>query len=218
MAIELLSTRLANQIAAGEVVERPASVVKELVENSLDANATKIQVDIEKGGSRLLRVRDNGNGVVKSELILALSRHATSKIKNLDDLEAIVSLGFRGEALASISSVSRLTFASKTAQQHEAWQAFAQGRDMAVEITPVAHPQGTTVEVADLFFNTPARRRFLRTEKTEFNHIDELIKRFALSRFDVEFVLKHNDKLLRNLKYPFLLLFLHIDPLYVLIF
>lgn len=200
MAIELLSTRLANQIAAGEVVERPASVIKELVENSLDAGATKIQVDVEKGGSRLLRVRDNGCGVTKSELKLALSRHATSKIKNLDDLEAIVSLGFRGEALASVSSVSRLNFASKTAEQNEAWQAFAQGRDMAVEITPVAHPQGTTVEVADLFFNTPARRRFLRTEKTEFNHIDELIKRFALSRFDVEFVLKHNDKLLRNLK------------------
>ncbi len=200
MAIELLSTRLANQIAAGEVVERPASVIKELVENSLDAKATKIQVDVEKGGSRLLRVRDNGCGVAKSELMLALSRHATSKIKNLDDLEAIVSLGFRGEALASVSSVSRLHFTSKTRDQTEAWQAFAQGRDMAVEITPVAHPDGTTVEVADLFFNTPARRRFLRTEKTEFNHIDELIKRFALSRFDVEFVLKHNDKLLRNLK------------------
>jgi len=200
MAIELLSTRLANQIAAGEVVERPASVIKELVENSLDAGATKIQIDVEKGGSRLLRVRDNGCGVAKDQLMLALSRHATSKIKSLDDLEAIVSLGFRGEALASVSSVSRLTFASKTEQQHEAWQAFAQGRDMSVEITPVAHPLGTTVEVADLFFNTPARRRFLRTEKTEFNHIDELVKRFALSRFDVEFVLKHNDKLLRNLK------------------
>lgn len=200
MAIELLSTRLANQIAAGEVVERPASVIKELVENALDAGATKILIDVEKGGCRLLRVRDNGCGVAKDQLMLALSRHATSKIKNLDDLEAIVSLGFRGEALASISSVSRLTFASKTATQSEAWQAFAQGRDMAVEITPVAHPQGTTVEVADLFFNTPARRRFLRTEKTEFNHIDELIKRFALSRFDVEFVLKHNDKPIRSLK------------------
>jgi len=200
MTIQLLSTRLANQIAAGEVVERPASVIKELVENSLDAGATKIQIDVEKGGSRLLRVRDNGCGVEKSQLILALSRHATSKIKNLDDLEAIVSLGFRGEALASIGSVSRLHFTSKTDQQHEAWQAFAQGRDMDVELNPVAHPQGTTVEVADLFFNTPARRRFLRTEKTEFNHIDELIKRFALSRFDVELVLKHNDKLVRNLK------------------
>ncbi|NRA60785.1 MAG: DNA mismatch repair endonuclease MutL [Psychrobium sp.] len=200
MAIELLSPRLANQIAAGEVVERPSSVVKELIENSLDAGATQIVVDIEKGGSKLIRIRDNGFGVDKSELILALSRHATSKISNLDDLEAIVSLGFRGEALASISSVSRLHFTSKTAQQTEAWQAFAQGRDMEVTITPAAHPVGTSVEVADLFFNTPARRRFLRTEKTEFNHIEELLRRFALSRFDVEFSLKHNGKVLRHLK------------------
>lgn len=200
MAIELLSPRLANQIAAGEVVERPASVVKELVENALDAGATQIIIDIEKGGSKQIRIRDNGCGVEKSQLTLALSRHATSKIAHLDDLHSIVSLGFRGEALASISSVSRLTFTSKTAQQNEAWQAFAQGREMGVEITPAAHPVGTSVEVNDLFFNTPARRRFLRTEKTEFNHIDELIKRFALSRFDVEFVLKHNQKMLRNLK------------------
>ena len=200
MTIELLSPRLANQIAAGEVVERPASVVKELIENSLDAGATQIIIDIEKGGSKQIRIRDNGCGVDKSQLTLALSRHATSKISHLDDLHAIVSLGFRGEALASISSVSRLTFTSKTADQNEAWQAFAQGRDMGVEITPAAHPVGTSVEVNDLFFNTPARRRFLRTEKTEFNHIDELVKRFALSRFDVEFVLKHNQKMLRNLK------------------
>lgn len=200
MNIELLSPRLANQIAAGEVVERPASVVKELIENSLDAGATQIIIDIEKGGSKQIRIRDNGCGVEKSQLTLALSRHATSKIAHLDDLHAIVSLGFRGEALASISSVSRLTFTSKTCDQNEAWQAFAQGRDMNVEITPAAHPVGTSVEANDLFFNTPARRRFLRTEKTEFNHIDELIKRFALSRFDVEFVLKHNQKMLRNLK------------------
>jgi len=200
MTIELLSPRLANQIAAGEVVERPSSVVKELIENSLDAGATQIIIDIEKGGTKQIRIRDNGCGVDKSQLTLALSRHATSKISHLDDLHAIVSLGFRGEALASISSVSRLTFTSKTVDQNEAWQAFAQGRDMAVEVTPAAHPLGTSVEVNDLFFNTPARRRFLRTEKTEFNHIDELIKRFALSRFDVEFVLKHNQKMLRNLK------------------
>jgi len=200
MSIELLSPRLANQIAAGEVVERPASVVKELIENSLDAGATQIIIDIEKGGTKQIRIRDNGCGVQKSQLTLALSRHATSKIAHLDDLHAIVSLGFRGEALASISSVSRLTFTSKTQEQTEAWQAFAQGRDMGVEITPAAHPVGTSVEVNDLFFNTPARRRFLRTEKTEFNHIDELIKRFALSRFDVEFVLKHNQKMLRNMK------------------
>ena len=199
MTIAILSPRLANQIAAGEVVERPASVVKELVENAIDAGATEIIIEIEQGGSKLIQIRDNGCGVAKEELALALSRHATSKISTLDDLEAIESLGFRGEALASISSVCRLTFTSKTAEQHEAWQAYAQGRDMAVEIVPASHPNGTTVAVADMFFNTPARRRFLRTEKTEFNHIDELIKRFALSHFDIQFVLKHNGKTLRQL-------------------
>ncbi|MGR3980115.1 DNA mismatch repair endonuclease MutL [Pseudoalteromonas sp. 1181_04] len=198
MSIEILPARLANQIAAGEVVERPASVVKELVENSLDAGATRIQIDIERGGHKLIRIRDNGSGIDKDELTLALSRHATSKLKSLDDLENICSLGFRGEALASISSVSRLTLSSKTKQQEAAWQAFAQGRDMAVQIKPTAHPDGTTIEVKDLFFNTPARRKFLRTEKTEFTHIDELIKRIALSRFDVSITLTHNDKVVRQ--------------------
>ncbi len=193
MSIEILPARLANQIAAGEVVERPASVVKELVENSLDAGATRIQIDIERGGHKLIRIRDNGSGINKDELTLALSRHATSKLKSLDDLENICSLGFRGEALASISSVSRLTLSSKPKQQEAAWQAFAEGRDMAVQIKPTAHPDGTTIEVKDLFFNTPARRKFLRTEKTEFSHIDELIKRIALSRFDVSITLTHND-------------------------
>jgi len=199
MAIEILSPRLANQIAAGEVVERPASVVKELVENAIDAGATEILIEIEQGGAKLISIRDNGCGVVKEQLGLALSRHATSKISTLDDLEAIDSLGFRGEALASISSVCRLTFTSKTQEQPQAWQAYAQGRDMAVEVIPASHPQGTTVAVADMFFNTPARRRFLRTEKTEFTHIDELVKRFALSHFDIAFTLKHNGKVLRNL-------------------
>ena len=198
MSIEILPARLANQIAAGEVVERPASVVKELVENSLDAGATRIQIDIERGGHKLIRIRDNGVGIAKEELILALSRHATSKLKSLDDLENICSLGFRGEALASISSVSRLTLSSKPEKQEAAWQAFAQGRDMAVEVKPVAHPVGTTIEVKDLFFNTPARRKFLRTEKTEFSHIDELIKRIALSRFDVSITLTHNEKVVRQ--------------------
>ncbi|NWL14576.1 DNA mismatch repair endonuclease MutL [Pseudoalteromonas sp. Scap03] len=198
MSIEILPARLANQIAAGEVVERPASVVKELVENSLDAGATRIQIDIERGGHKLIRIRDNGSGIAKEELTLALSRHATSKLKSLDDLENICSLGFRGEALASISSVSRLTLSSKPEQQEAAWQAFAQGRDMAVEVKPVAHPSGTTIEVKDLFFNTPARRKFLRTEKTEFSHIDELIKRIALSRFDVSITLTHNAKVVRQ--------------------
>lgn len=198
MNIEILPARLANQIAAGEVVERPASVVKELVENSIDAGATRITIDIERGGHKLIRIRDNGRGIVKDELTLALSRHATSKLKSLDDLECISSLGFRGEALASISSVSRLTLSSKPAEQETAWQAFAEGRDMSVQVQPTAHPNGTTIEVKDLFFNTPARRKFLRTEKTEFSHIDELVKRIALSRFDIAITLTHNKKVVRQ--------------------
>jgi DNA mismatch repair protein MutL len=153
MPIQVLPPQLANQIAAGEVVERPASVVKELVENSIDAGATRIDIDIERGGAKLIRIRDNGCGI-KDELALALARHATSKIASLDDLEAIVSLGFRGEALASISSVSRLTLTSRTQEQPEAWQAYAEGRDMDVTVKPAAHPVGTTLEVLDLFYNT----------------------------------------------------------------
>lgn len=198
MPIQILPARLANQIAAGEVVERPASVVKELVENSIDAGATRIDIDIEKGGSKLIRIRDNGFGIEKDELTLALSRHATSKITTLDDLEAIVSLGFRGEALASISSVSRLTLTSRTVAQEEAWSAYAEGRDMVVKLKPAAHPIGTTIDVVDLFFNTPARRKFLRTEKTEFTHIDELLKRIALSRLDITINLRHNGKQIRQ--------------------
>ncbi|PNH87632.1 DNA mismatch repair endonuclease MutL [Vibrio diazotrophicus] len=198
MTIQILPARLANQIAAGEVVERPASVVKELVENSLDSGATRIDIDIEKGGAKLIRIRDNGCGIAKEELGLALSRHATSKIHTLDDLEAIISLGFRGEALASISSVSRLTLTSRPATQEEAWSAYSEGREMEVKLQPAAHPIGSTVEVLDLFFNTPARRKFLRTEKTEFTHIDELLKRIALSRFDVTFNLRHNGKMVRQ--------------------
>lgn len=162
MGIQILPPQLANQIAAGEVVERPASVVKELVENSLDAGATRIDIEIDKGGSKLIKIRDNGSGIPKDELALALSRHATSKLHSLDDLEAILSFGFRGEALASISSVSRLTLTSRTAEQTEAWQAYAEGVDMAVKVMPAAHPVGSTIEVVDLFFNTPARRRFFK--------------------------------------------------------
>jgi DNA mismatch repair protein MutL len=198
MPIQILPPQLANQIAAGEVVERPASVVKELVENSLDAGATRIDVDIEKGGAKLIRIRDNGCGIAKAELAMALARHATSKIASLDDLEAIMSLGFRGEALASISSVSRLTLTSRTADQTEAWQAYAEGRDMDVTVKPAAHPVGTSLEVLDLFYNTPARRKFMRTEKTEFTHIDEVIRRIALARFDVAISLSHNGKLMRQ--------------------
>ncbi|UBH28815.1 DNA mismatch repair endonuclease MutL [Aeromonas enteropelogenes] len=200
MPIRILPPILANQIAAGEVVERPSSVVKELVENSLDAGADRVEIDIDKGGAKLIRIRDNGCGVARDELVLALSRHATSKVATLDDLEGINSLGFRGEALASISSVSRLTFTSRTQEQSEAWQAQAEGREMSVTVKPAAHPVGTTVEVVDLFFNTPARRKFMRSEKTEFAHIDELVRRIALSRFDVTLILRHNGKVVRQYK------------------
>lgn len=196
--IHILSPQLANQIAAGEVVERPASVVKELVENSLDAGANQIQIDIEKGGAQLIRIRDNGCGISKQDLALALARHATSKISSLEDLEMILSLGFRGEALASISSVSRLMLTSRPEGQAEAWQAYAQGREMEVEIQPASHPVGTTIEVANLFFNTPARRKFLRTDKTEFAHIDEVVRRIALAKPNISFTLTHNGKTVRQ--------------------
>ena len=200
--INLLSQRLANQIAAGEVVERPASVVKELLENSLDSGATRLDIDIEQGGIKLIRIRDNGAGILKEDLHLALSRHATSKIRELTDLETIASLGFRGEALASISSVSRLTLQSRAqlAEDELAWQVQAEGQEMLAEITPVSHPQGTTAECRDLFFNTPARRKFLRTEKTEFARIEEMVKRLALSRFDVQFTVNHNQRAVHHLQ------------------
>ncbi len=191
--IKVLSPQLANQIAAGEVVERPASVLKELVENSLDAGAQSIDIDIEQGGVKLIRIRDDGCGIGKDDLALALSRHATSKIDDLEDLEAVATLGFRGEALASIASVSRLSLTSNSGED-SAWRAVSEGRDMEVEIAPASHPQGTSVEVRDLFFNTPARRKFLRTEKTEYNRIDDSIKKLALSRFDVAFNLRHNQR------------------------
>ncbi|MGH8352827.1 MAG: DNA mismatch repair endonuclease MutL [Pseudomonas sp.] len=192
--IQLLSPRLANQIAAGEVVERPASVIKELLENSLDSGARRIEVDVEQAGIKLLRVRDDGGGISADDLPLALARHATSKIRELEDLERVMSLGFRGEALASISSVARLTLTSRTPEAEQAWQVETEGRDMAPRVQPAAHPVGTSVEVRDLFFNTPARRKFLRAEKTEFDHLQEVIKRLALARFDVAFHLRHNGK------------------------
>ncbi|NLD14404.1 MAG: DNA mismatch repair endonuclease MutL [Gammaproteobacteria bacterium] len=193
-SIHLLSPRLANQIAAGEVVERPASVAKELLENALDAGATRIELDVEEGGVKLLRIRDDGHGIARDQLPLALARHATSKIIELADLEGVQSLGFRGEALASISSVSRLCLTSRTAQASEAWQVEAEGRDMQPTVQPAAHPVGTTVQVRDLFYNTPARRKFLRTEKTEFDHLQEVVRRMALARFDVAFHLRHNGR------------------------
>lgn len=198
--INLLSPRLANQIAAGEVVERPASVVKELLENSLDAGATQLDIDVEQGGVRRIKIRDNGTGIVKDDLSLALSRHATSKIITLDDLESVRTLGFRGEALASISSVSRMHLTSQAQDEVEAWRVEAEGKEMNTAIRPASHPQGTTIDVRDLFFNTPARRKFLRTEKTEFGHLEEVVKRLALSRYDVGFRLSHNSKSVYDLR------------------
>ena len=210
--IHLLSPRLANQIAAGEVVERPASVVKELLENAIDSGATRIDIDVESGGVKLIRVRDNGSGIAEEDLPLSLSRHATSKIEQLDDLEAVATLGFRGEALASISSVSRLAITSNISddisqsqeqgyqEQKHGWKAEAEGRDMAVNILPAPHPRGTTVEVRDLFFNTPARRKFLRTENTEYKRIDEILRKLALSHFDIDFTLRNNGKVIHNFR------------------
>ena len=198
--IRLLDPRLANQIAAGEVVERPASVVKELLENSLDAGARRIELEIEDGGVKLIRVRDDGEGIAHEDLPLALSRHATSKISALEDLESVASLGFRGEALASISSVSRLSLSTAREGSDSGWSARSEGRDMEAVLAPVAHPRGTTVEVRDLFFNTPARRKFLRTEKTEFSHLEDVVKRQALSRYDVGFSLRHNGRAVHSLK------------------
>ena len=197
--IHRLDSRLANQIAAGEVVERPASVLKELLENALDAGARQISVDVEQGGTKLIRVRDDGSGIDQDDLPLALSRHATSKIRGLEDLEAIGTLGFRGEALAAISSVSRLSLASNSGDQAEGWQVTVEGRDMAPSVAPTAHPRGSTVTMRDLFFNTPARRRFLRTEKTEFNHLEEVFRRVALSEFQTGFRLSHNQKVIHQL-------------------
>ena len=191
--IQQLSDSLANQIAAGEVVERPASVVKELVENSLDAGAGRVEIDLEDGGMRLIRIRDDGEGIAADDLPLTISRHATSKIRTLDDLEKVLSLGFRGEALASIASVSRLGISTATADApHGSRLEFAASGEP--RIAPTAHPRGTTVEVHDLFFNTPARRKFLRAERTEYGHCEEVVRRLALGRFDAGFTLRHNQK------------------------
>jgi len=198
-SIQILSPQLANQIAAGEVVERPSSVLKELCENSLDAGASRIDVEVEQGGSKLIKVRDDGCGIAEGELSLALSRHATSKISDLEDLEAVSTLGFRGEALASIASVSRLALTSNSGNS-AGWRAVSEGRDMEVELEPAPHPVGTSVEVRDLFFNTPARRKFLRTENTEYKRVADGLKKLALSRMDVAFSLKHNQKVQFNLR------------------
>ncbi|MBO6703116.1 MAG: DNA mismatch repair endonuclease MutL [Pseudomonadales bacterium] len=197
--INQLDKRLANQIAAGEVVERPASVVKELLENALDSGAQRIEVDLTSGGTKVLRVRDDGSGIHPDDLNLALARHATSKIHRPEDLAAIETLGFRGEALASIASISRLTLTTNiSAQAADGWCVRVTGADMSAEVTPAPHPRGTTVEVSDLFFNTPARRKFLRTERTEYLKVEEVVRKISLSHPTVTFVLNHNGKTTRQ--------------------
>jgi DNA mismatch repair protein MutL len=193
MPIQVLPDELVNQIAAGEVIERPASVVKELVENSLDAGSRRIEVELEAGGCGLIRVRDDGIGIAPHEIGTALARHATSKIASLDDLERIATLGFRGEALPSIASVSRLSLISRSEAAEHAWALNARDGQMTSP-TPASHPQGTSVEVRDVFFNVPARRKFLRSESTEYQQVVRMLERLALSRFDVGFSLSHNGK------------------------
>ncbi|HEX8782245.1 MAG TPA: DNA mismatch repair endonuclease MutL, partial [Steroidobacteraceae bacterium] len=195
MPIRVLPGELVDQIAAGEVIERPASVVKELIENGLDAGASRIEIDIERGGTGLVRVRDDGRGIEAQELPLALARHATSKITSLEDLEAVTTLGFRGEALPSIGSVSRLRILSRhAAADRGAEIAIAGGGEP--QLRPAAHPTGTTVEVRDLFFNVPARRKFVKSEATELGHIARLVERLALSRFDVSFRLRQGARVI----------------------
>ncbi len=200
MSIRLLSPQLINQIAAGEIIERPASVVKELLENSLDAGASRIEIDVEQGGIRRLKVNDNGCGIPRDELALALSRHATSKIDTLDDLIKVASLGFRGEALPSIASVSRLILTSTVNGADTGWRVEGDGGANMNAPVPAAHPTGTTVEICDLFFNVPARRKFVRTERTEFGHIEALMEKIALNRFEVSFTLRHNQRVVHQFR------------------
>ncbi len=198
-SIQELPEHLVNQIAAGEVVERPSSVVKELIENSLDAGATEITISIEAGGTKLISVSDNGIGIPENELSIALARHATSKIRNLEELTKVLSMGFRGEALPSIASVSALTISSKHINNENAYQVTVNNQGECIGPKPCVHTQGTTIEVRDLFFNVPARRKFLRKESTEFLHIERMVKRLALAHFSVTWALKHNGKILLNL-------------------
>lgn len=199
MPIRQLPDNLVNQIAAGEVVERPASVVKELVENAIDAGARRIDIDLEEGGVRLIRIRDDGGGIPPEELPLAVSRHATSKIASLDDLEAVATLGFRGEALPSIASVSRFTLSSRRPGDEHGASLHVEGGKLG-QVTPKPHAQGTTVEVRELFYNVPARRKFLRAERTEFGHIEEWLRSLALARPDIELRMSHNGKPSRRYK------------------
>jgi len=197
--INQLDARLVNQIAAGEIIERPASIIKELIENALDAGASRIEIEIENAGIKRIKITDNGHGILKQDLAMALSRHATSKISDMEDLEHVATLGFRGEALPSIASVTRMTIESKEQNSKQGWKVTSDGNNVASDPEPVAHPFGTTIETRDLFYNTPARRKFLRTETTEYKHLDQVVRRMALSRFDVEFKLIKNGKLVLHL-------------------
>ncbi|QIV94778.1 DNA mismatch repair endonuclease MutL [Allofrancisella frigidaquae] len=193
--IKILPQNLANQIAAGEVIERPSSVVKELVENAIDAGASNIVIEIQDGGKSFIRIRDNGNGITKQDMALALVAHATSKVYTLEELEAVASMGFRGEALASIASVSKLKIISKHIQAQDAWQI----NNHTNEVVPAAHITGTTIEVSELFYNTPARRKFLKKDNTEFLHVFDLLKKYMLCYFGVSFKFIHNGKEIKNL-------------------
>lgn len=197
--IHALEPKLINQIAAGEIVERPASILKELIENALDAGAKNVQVEANNGGIKRLKVIDDGHGIGRQDLTLALSRHATSKIGNMADLEQIATLGFRGEALPSIASVTRLSLTSRTIDDDTGWQVTSEGNNVTTEPQPIAHPVGTTIEVRDLFYNTPARRKFLKAETTEFKHLSQVLRKMALSSHSTGFKFSHNDKLVMHL-------------------
>jgi len=192
--IRELPPQLVNQIAAGEVVERPASVVKELVENALDAGATRIEVEVEEGGVRLVRVRDDGHGMAPDDLVLAVGRHATSKIASLEDLERVATLGFRGEALPSIGSVAQLTITTRAEGAAAGSRLAGDGHGRFAPVAPAPHPRGSTVEVRELFFNVPARRKFLRTPRTEYEHVLDVVSRQALARPEVAFRLVHDGR------------------------